>query len=234
MPDFRRVIIETTGLADPSPIVASIGTHPLLVGAFTLQNITTLVDAEHGLARLAGSLTNRNQICLADGLILSKCDRAGSQAIAVLEKRLAMLNPLAPLRRSDKRVEPDFLFGQATAATARSHLHCDIVSDHLAGVSSVLLRPKRPLAWPLFQAWLHALLSTFGSRVMRIKGQLSFQGYSKPFIIQAVHHIFYPVAEADAGADTPERNVLVLIFEGEVPQGLEEAFSQLYIDDRSS
>jgi hypothetical protein len=69
---------------------------------------------------------------------------------------------------------------------------------------------------------------------MRIKGQLSFQGYSTPLIIQAVHHTFYPVAEADAGADTPERNVLVLIFEGEAPQGLEEAFSRLYIDDRSS
>jgi G3E family GTPase len=234
MPNFRRVIIETTGLADPSPIVASVGSHPLLVEAFALQSITTLVDAEHGLARLAASLTNRNQICLADGLILSKCDRVEAQAVAVLERRLAILNPSAPMRRSDKGVEPAFLFGRGTAAATRSRLHCDTVSDHLAGVSSVLLRPEHPLAWAAFQAWLHTLLNTFGSRIMRIKGQLSFQDYSTPLIIQAVHHTFYPVAEAQGDADTREPDFLVLVFEGDAPQGLEEAFDALQMGLRSS
>jgi G3E family GTPase len=234
VPNFRRVIIETTGLADPSPIVASIGTHPLLVEAFTLHSITTLVDAEHGLARLAASLTNRNQICLADGLVLSKCDRVGAEAVAALERRLAMFNPVALMRRTDNRVEPAFLFGLARAPTIRSTLYCDTVSDHLVGVSSVLLRPKRPLAWVAFQAWLHALLNIFGSRVMRIKGQLSFQGYSTPLIIQAVHHTFYPVAEAEVDEDTAARNFLVLVFEGDAPKGLDEAFGKLQIDDGTS
>jgi G3E family GTPase len=234
MPDFRRVIIETTGLAEPAPLVASVGSHPLLAEAFELQSITTLVDAEHGFARLGTSLTNRNQICLADRLIVSKCDRVEPQAVDLLERRLATLNPSAPVRRSSEGIAPEFLFSRASAAMTRSRLQCDIVVDHLDGVVSVLLRPERRLSWTAFQAWLNALLNTFGSRIMRIKGQLLFEGYSTPLIIQAVHHIFYPVTEAPSDGDTPETSFLVLLFEGDAPEGLEAAFHALQVDVGSS
>jgi G3E family GTPase len=227
IPDFRRVIIETTGLAEPAPLVASIGSHPLLADAFALQSITTLVDAEYGLARLGTNATNRNQICLADRLVVSKSDRVEAEVVEVLETRLAELNPLAPVRRSDGGVAAAFLFSRATAAPTRSGLRCETVVDHLEGVSSVVLRTERQLAWPAFQSWLNALLDTFGSRLMRIKGQLSFEEYSTPLIIQAVHHTFYPITEARVDEDTPERNFLVLLFEGDAPQGLEEAFGRL-------
>jgi G3E family GTPase len=234
LPDFRRVIIETTGLADPAPLVASVGSHPLLAEAFALQSITTLVDAEHGFARLEATLTNRNQVCLADRLILSKCDRVDAPAVKALERRLAALNPLAPIRRSDDGVTPAFLFSRASTAMARSGLQCDAALDHLEGVSSVLLRPERRLAWTAFQAWLHALLNTFGARIMRIKGQLLFQGHAAPLIIQAVHHTFYPIAEAQIGEDEPTTSFLVLLFEGPAPAGLEAAFLALQIDAASS
>jgi G3E family GTPase len=224
IPDYRRVIIETTGLAEPAPLVASIGTHPLLADAFALQSITTVVDAEHGLARLGRSATNRNQICLADRLVLSKCDRVEAEVVAVLERQLAKLNPLAPVLRSDGGVAAALLFFRATASMTRSRLRCETVVDHLEGISSVVLRPERQLVWPAFQSWLSALLNTFGSRLMRIKGQLSFEAYSSPLIIQAVHHTFYPVVEARVDEDTPECNFLVLLFEGDAPQGLEETF----------
>ena len=227
IPDFQRVIIETTGLADPAPIAASIGSHPLLVEAFALQSIATLVDAEHGLARLAKSLTNRNQICLADRLVLSKCDLVGAQAVEVLESRLALLNPLAAVRRTECGISPAFLFSREMAVIPKSLLHCDASSDHLSEILNVLLRPARCLDWPRFQVWLNGLLSTFGSRVMRIKGRLSFHGYTSPMIIQAVHHTFYPITESRVVGNMPQDEFLVLIFEGEVPQGLEEGFSAL-------
>jgi G3E family GTPase len=230
IPDFRRVIIETTGLAEPAPLVASIGTHPMLAEAFALQSMTTVVDAEHGLARLGRSATNRNQICFADRLILAKCDLVDGEVIEMLESQLTRLNPLAPVGRSDKGVTPAFLFSRATAAITRSSLWCDTVVDHLEGISSVVLRPERQLAWPAFQSWLNALLETFGSRLMRIKGQLSFEGYLTPVIIQAVHHTFYPITEAHREENTPEFNFLVLLFEGDAPQGLQEAFGRLQIN----
>ena len=226
-PDFRRVVIETTGLADPAPLVASVGSHPLLAEAFTLRSVITLVDAEHGLTRLHKSLTNRNQICLADHLILSKCDLVEPEVVDVLESRLAILNPLAPMCRSDGGIAPALLFSRTTVAGRRSRLHCDIVAGHLAGISSVLLRPERPLGWPAFQTWLNVLLNTFGSRVMRIKGQLTFLGHPTPLIIQAVHHTFYPVAEAPVDEDEPASEFLVLLFEGSAPTGLDAAFDAL-------
>jgi G3E family GTPase len=228
IPNFRRVIIETTGLAEPAPLVAAIGSHPLLVEAFALHSLTTLVDAEHGFTRMDKSLTNRNQICLADRLILSKCDRVEPQTIEELRRRLAMLNPLAPTCRGDTGVTPDFLFSRDTVPLARSHLRCETVLDHLDGVSSVLLRPERPLAWGAFQTWLNALLTSNGRQLMRIKGQLLFQGYTTPLIIQAVHHTFYPVAEAPPDDDGAEHAFLLLVFEGDAPDGLEEAFGAVW------
>jgi G3E family GTPase len=228
VPNFRRVIIETTGLAEPAPLVASVGSHPLLADAFALRSIITLVDAEHGLARLASSVTNRNQICLADRLVLSKCDLVEAQAVEALESRLVTLNPLAPICRGDQGVSPDFLFTGAAAATAMFSLRCDTVSDHLAGISSLVLRSGRPLAWPAFQMWLNDLLNRYGSRIMRIKGQLSFEGHAAPLIIQAVHHTFYPVVEAKVDEDgTDSGDFLVFVFEGDLPQGLEEGWSCL-------
>jgi G3E family GTPase len=227
VPDFVRVIIETTGLAEPAPLVAAIASHPLLAEAFALQSVTTLVDAQHGLTRLGNSHTNRNQICLADRLILSKCDLVEIRVIETLKERLAAMNPLAPIRQGNNGVAPAFLFSRAGAPLGSSHLRCETVFDHLAGISSVLLRPQRPLAWPAFQAWLNALLNTYATRIMRIKGQLVFDGYATPLILQAVHHTLYPIAQAHVDEDTAGDMFLMLIFEGDAPPGLEEAFGAL-------
>ena len=229
VPDFRRVVIETTGLADPAPLVASIASHPLLEEAFTLQSITTVVDAEHGFARQDRSLTNRNQICLADKLVISKCDRVEAAVVEVLERQLRELNPLAPVRRTDDGVSPAFLFSRTTTPMTRSRLMCDPVANHLDGVAIVVLRPEHQLAWPAFQNWLNTLLTKFGSRLMRMKGQISFQGYPSALVIQAVHHTFYPIAEVRADEATPEENFLVFIFEGSAPSGLEATFSALQV-----
>ena len=230
VPDFRQVIIETTGLAEPAPLMAAVGSHPLLAEAFTLQSVTTLVDAEYGAARLARSVTNRNQICLADRLVLSKCDRVDAQAIEALRQRLAVLNPLAPIDRADHGVAPDALFSRATAPLRRSPLQCDTVSDHLAGLSSLVLYAECRLAWTAFQTWIDALLNSLGGRIMRVKGQLLFQGYPTPLIIQAVQHTFYPIAEAPVDEAKPEANFLVLLFEGDAPAGLAASFKALQID----
>jgi G3E family GTPase len=227
VPNFTRVIIETTGLAEPAPLVAAIASHPLLAGAFALQSVTTLVDAQHGLTRLGNSQTNRNQICLADRLILSKCDLVETRAIEALQERLAAMNPLALICHGNNGVTPAFLFSRATAPSAMSRLRCETVSDHLAGISSVLLRPRRALAWPAFQAWLNALLNTYDSRIMRIKGQLVFEGHATPLILQAVHHTLYPIAEAPVDADSAADIFLMLVFEGDAPPALEEGFAAL-------
>jgi G3E family GTPase len=227
IPSFRRVVIETTGLAEPAPLVASLGSHPLLTEVFALRSIATLVDAEYGVGRVVKSITSRNQICVADRLILSKCDLVDAEMVEVLQHRLAILNPHAPICRSDTPFVSDILFSQPAMRTIKSHLRCDQASDHIAGISSVLLRPERRLAWPAFQVWLNSLLIGFGSGVMRVKGQLTFEEHPTPLIIQAVHHTFYPIAEVALDTNAPVQDFLVIIFEGNIPARVVESFQLL-------
>ena len=94
MPDFGRVLVETTGLAEPGPLVAVLAGNPLLAEAYALTSITTIVDAQHALRQIAEQATARRQACVADLLVLSKCDLVGTVARAEVEAGLAALNPL--------------------------------------------------------------------------------------------------------------------------------------------
>jgi G3E family GTPase len=223
LPDFGQVIIETTGLAEPAPLVASLGSHPLLVDIFALQTITTLVDAEYGLQQLARNTTCRNQICVADHLVIAKRDLGDAGSIAVLRERLTALNPLATLRYSQDVDEPDLIFERA-ATRPRSTFFCDEATGHLTGISTLLLRAETPLIWLSFKLWLSQVLDNFGPQLIRLKGCLTFDANPAPVIIQAVHHTFYPIVEAPAGADRREDGFLVLIFEGDIPPELAQGF----------
>jgi G3E family GTPase len=223
IPDFRRVVIETTGLAEPGPLVASLCGHPLLSDAFALQGVTTLVDAEYGLDQLAQGVTCRNQICAADHLFLSKCDLVGPARISLLRDQLHGLNPLAEVRQTDGVIQPDWLFLPVVARPPRSSLFCVEGSDHLAGIATLLLRSQTPLAWTPFRLWLSKVLDAYGPRLLRLKGCLTFDAFEGPVIIQAVHHSFYPVEPAPCRGD----DFLVMIFDGPAPSDVATDFGAM-------
>jgi G3E family GTPase len=222
IPDFGRILIETTGLAEPAPLVASITSHPLLSDAFALQSITTLVDAEYGLRQIEGA-TWRNQIRVADHLVISKCDLVAAAGISDLLDRLIAKNPLAAIRQSDEVIEPDYLFRRTATRPSRFAISCDSGSDHLAGTATLVLRPKRPLSWTAFKVLINDILNEYGPRLLRLKGRLSFDAHKMPVIIQAVHHTFYPIVEAPPGSD--DQDFLILIFDGAVPAGVADRFA---------
>jgi G3E family GTPase len=223
IPDFGRVLIETTGLAEPAPLVASITSHPLLSDAFALQSITTLVDAEYGLSQIEKA-TCRNQIRVADYLVISKCDLVAPAGISDLHDRLVAMNPLAAIRQSDDMIEPDHLFHRTATRPLRPSLSCDSGSDHLAGAATLVLRPERPLSWTAFKILIHEILNEFGPRLLRLKGRLNFDVHKMPVIIQAVHHTFYPIVEAPPGSGD-NRDFLILIFDDVVPTGVADRFA---------
>ena len=224
VPDFGRVVVETTGLAEPGPLVALLAGNPLLAEAYGLTSITTIVDAQHALRQIAEQATARRQACVADLLVLSKCDLVGAAVRVEVEAALAALNPLAsrhaggptpslaalvfsgPVRAVDGR------------SARRSGFACDPAETHLAGVSRLVLRPRGDLSWPVFTTWLGSVLERHGDALLRLKGCLRFSGQPAPLVIQAVHHTFYPVAEAPQGTDCEP--FLVLMFEGPVPAEL--------------
>jgi G3E family GTPase len=223
IPDFGRILIETTGLAEPAPLVASITSHPMLSDAFALQSITTLVDAEYAPSQIAGA-TCRNQIRVADYIAVSKCDLVTPTEVSDLHDRLIAMNPLASIRQSDAVIEPDHLFRRTASRPLPPSISCDSGSDHLAGTTTLVLRPERPLTWTAFQTLINDVLNEFGPRLLRLKGRLSFDAHKAPVIIQAVHHTFYPIVEAPPGSGHDE-DFLILIFDDAVPASIVDQFA---------
>ncbi len=210
LPDVGRILIETTGLAEPAPLVAAIAGDPLIGDIVELAAVATVVDAEHGLRQVEDRATCRNQIRIADRLLLSKTDLVDGTTVAALARRLVALNPLATLD-SSRSIEPDRLFGRDGGAPSRSSFACDEPSEHVDGISTIVLRPSSDLYWRPFQIWLGGLLDSHGDRLLRLKGRLTF--VDRPtgaVIIQAVHHHFYPLV---ALAGETSDDFLVLIFE---------------------
>ncbi len=216
IPDFGRVLIETTGLAEPAPLIASLLSHPVLADTVSLQTIATVVDASFASGQIARSATCRNQIAVADHLMVSKQDLVGSRAVEALALELRRLNPLATVGTSGDAT-PDLLFRRETPRFDRPVLLCDEPSDHLADISTVVLRQRRPLDWTLFKIWLSTILDTFGPDLLRLKGRLRFADTPARLIVQAVHHTFYPVIEDPEGATNDRPDFLVLIFAGAAP-----------------
>ncbi len=226
IPDFGRILIETTGLAEPAPLVASITSHPMLSDAFGLQSITTLVDAEYGLSQIARGATCRNQIRVADYLVVSKCDLVTPAEVSGLHDRLVTMNPLAIIWQADDVIQPDHLFRRTATRPLQPLMSCDSGSDHLAGVTTLVLRPERALAWTAFKILINDILDEFGPRLLRLKGRLAFDAHKTPVIIQAVHHTFYPIVEAPSGTSDDGEDFLILIFDDALPEGIADQFAR--------
>ncbi len=222
IPDFGRVLIETTGLAEPAPLIASLLSHPVLADMVALQTIATVVDATFAQGQIARSATCRNQIAVADHLFVSKQDlvskRAleGSGVVEDLTTQLRRLNPLATIGTSGNATS-DRLFRRETPRFERPVFLCDETSDHLAGVSTIVLRPNRPLSWTRFKIWLAKVLEDVGPDLLRLKGRLTFEDSPASLIVQAVHHTFYPVIEDPEGGPQDKPDFLVLIFASAAP-----------------
>ena len=227
LPPIGRVIVETSGLADPGSVVATLATHPLVSDAYALRSVTTLVDAEHGDAQLATHETSRRQVAAADRLLVTKTDRVSTDAVLAIARRLRALNPIASRGRSrfgDADTAP--LFAPATPSLRTGRFRADDGADHLNGIATCVLTENRKLAWPRVQRWLAALLARSGDRLLRLKGILDLVGQDRPVVIQAVHHSFYPIEMLPSWRHGQAASTLVLITMGDLPPDLLEHFAK--------
>jgi G3E family GTPase len=227
IPPFDRVLIETTGLADPAPIAGLFLNHPLVAHDYRLDAIVATVDAVHGGRQLAEHAESVKQAALADRLVLTKGDLAGEGAGA-LRARLAALNPGAALHAAVKgAIDPALLFGagpfdpegrsekaRAWLAAERYGHHAHGHDDHDAAIGSFSLVHDAPLDWDRFQRWLGALRAAHADRLLRVKGILNVAGESGPLVIHGVHDTFHPPVALAAWPDDDRRSRLVLIVHG--------------------
>jgi G3E family GTPase len=212
---IRRVMIETTGLADPAPILHTLMADALVLGCFRFDGVVTLVDAVNGTATLDAQPEAMKQAAVADRIVLTKADLASLPQIRTLEDRLRALNPgavLVKVARGEIAAEAlldsgpfnvsgklpvvgQWLNEEAYAAQAdqhqHGHHHHNDPNRHDARIHSFCLTFDQPLHWNGFATYLDMLTATRGESLLRIKGILNLVGQDRPLVVHGVQHVFH-------------------------------------------
>lgn len=226
VPPFGRVVIETTGLADPAPLAATLIEMPLTAARFALSGIVTTVDARHGMEALDRHAEALRQVAMADRLVVTKCDLGAPQPLEALERRLRELAPGARIVRSSRGdADPALLLdtglyrGERVPMDAKGWLGAGeyrlagrpAPPRHDPSITSFVWTLRRPLAWPDVEAALETLCDLLGSRLLRLKGLVHVAGEPGPRAVHAIAHTLYPSARLAAWPDGDRDTRLVFI-----------------------
>ncbi len=206
IPAFARVVIETSGLADPVPIAYTVLVEPVIQHHFRLGAVIAVVDAVNGAEQLRRFPESVKQAATADRIVLSKLDLA--EDVSSLRAALRGINAAAPILAIDEADES--LLSVADTRRELSELE-ETSADHSHGISSFSLIVDRPLDWTAFGIWLSMLLACHGERVLRVKGMLNVVGVAEPVLINGVQHIVHPPTHLGGWPDADRRSRIVFI-----------------------
>jgi G3E family GTPase len=249
--DFDRVIIETTGLADPAPVIQTLISDTLIGARFRLDGLVALVDAVNGLGTLDTQPEAVKQVAVADRLFISKSDLASPGGLAALQHRLSDINPLArqgtvvqgdlapseliglglgSARASEHtlRFLGESIDSPATGLDAPGRYLGERAARHDPALRTLSLRFQSPFTWSSFSSALDLLTQMRGPDLLRVKGIVNVDG--KPVVVQGVQHLFHPPVELDHWPSEDHESRLVFItrhIEAEVIRRLFDVVGQL-------
>lgn len=229
VPPFKRVVIESTGLADPFPVLSTLKSDPVLRHHFRAGSVVTTVDAVNGLAQLDTYVESNRQAAIADRIVITKADLCADGSVPMaLAERLAQLNPDA-IRHVATADGPgaETLLGDGEALRAghlqsASGFYCDApvalaTADgtvHQTAISSFVIAVDRPIDWTGFGVWLTMLLNRHGERVLRVKGILDIIGEDRPVAVHGVQHLVHPPVHLAAWPSAERSSRIVFIVDG--------------------
>jgi len=225
--DFDHVIIETTGLADPAPVMR-LFERPLMRAAFRLDGVVTVVDSCHIERSLVEVDACAEQIATADLLILNKSDRQPAHALAATEERLKQLNPLAVILRAEHGqvpVEAVLSLGgrSAEASVPSHHSHAHHEHQHDDGILSVAVAADGDVDVQALDLWLGRLTRSRELSLLRMKGILAVPGHPRRFVFHGVRDVVDVRPERPWGQE-PRRSRAVFIGRGLDPEVLQAGF----------
>lgn len=248
---FDRIVIESTGLADPFPALSTLQAHAVLKNHFIIASVVTTIDAVNGETQLAGRMEAVRQAAAADVLVITKTDLADEVATARLHRLLARLNPAARVIEAGQAKASDFLASasalnegesmhealHAADAFARSgdglhhHHHHHHHDDHADAhehdefdVQSFSLVIEEQLDWTAFGMWLTMLLHRHGDKIFRVKGILNVAGEAYPVAVHGVQRLVHPPVHMHEWPDSSRASRLVFIVEGIDPALIRSSF----------
>jgi G3E family GTPase len=211
IPHFARVVIETSGLADPGPILRTFATDRALGEEFHVAAVLTVVDAVTGARSLEEFAEARAQVILADRVVMSKADLADAASVERLRERLRKLNPRAEVVAAQNGVLDPRLLTESAQAADRQFL---AEAAHSDDIRSFVLNEHGPLAWDTFGRFMETLLALRGDDLLRVKGLLDIEGCRGPVVVQFVQHLAHPPTELAAWPDEDRRSRVVFIARG--------------------
>lgn len=210
IPYFGRIIIETSGLADPSPILTTFATDRALGGEFHIDAVLAVVAAPTGGDTLANFAEARRQVIVADRLVISKADIASEDAAVALAKTLRELNPRAAIIEAVQgHLDPQWILAEPTGLLNEGFIA--EVADHTDGIASFTLVEDRPLVWSAFARAMETLIALRGPDLLRVKGLLNVAGCDGPVVVQFVQHLAHPPVELDRWPDDDRTSRVVFI-----------------------
>lgn len=208
VPPFARVLIETSGLADPAPILQTFSTDRALGGEFHIDVVLTVVDAVNGETSLDDAVEARKQAILADRLIMSKTDLATSGAVERLTRRLQRLNPRAAI---DIAVAGALDPARMIEPAEREVSGFVAEAEHGDDVKSFVTVQAEPIDWPAFARAMETLIALRGADLLRVKGLLNVKGCRGPVVVQYVQHLAHPPVELQEWPDGDRGSRVVFI-----------------------
>jgi len=247
IPGFDRVVVETTGLADPVPILQTVVTDPELAALFRLDSVVTLVDAVNGASQLDHHAESVKQAAIADRLVITKSDLAGAPALAALEKRLVAINPGAPVLTALRgELAPAQLFGAGLDDVAREgdarrwlreeaferghgdHGAAD-VNRHDHHIRSFCIYYDKPVSATGLAVWLDTLAALRGANLLRVKGLVNVAG--APVAVNAVQTLIHEPRPLPGWPDEDRRSRLVFITRDMAREDLERTLDAFTLPD---
>lgn len=238
---FDRVVIETTGLADPAPILHTLISEPSVARRYSLDGVIATVDAVNGGDTLNRQIESVKQTAMADRLLITKTDLVDEKALRQLQDRLRGLNPAAPQIIAEKgAVDPALLFNVGVydpntktldaqnwlkaeayadphdhddhGAAEHSHPHHhNDVNRHDDHIKAVCLTIDKPIRGEAFDLWLGELLQLRGANLLRTKGIINVVDLDGPIVIHGVQHIFHPAIMLNDWPSEDRRSRIVFI-----------------------
>lgn len=256
IPEFDRVLVETTGLADPAPVLLTVTADPELSRLFRVERVITTVDAVYGLSQLEDNPESMKQACVADVLLITKTDIAEPAEVERLTAQLRTLNPTAEIREvAHGAIDPDDLFVLSATSKAapenearrllggltndnaapKPHEHGhehhhdhDHDHDTHGGVRSFSISLDKPATPEGLQMWMGMLGDFRGPNLLRIKGLVNIQ--DRPIVIQAVQHMFFPLTELEDWPDDDRTSRIVFIVRDIAREEIERTLDALSFD----
>ncbi|MSP67488.1 MAG: GTP-binding protein [Alphaproteobacteria bacterium] len=229
LPAFDRVLVETTGLADPGPILQVITTDLFATEHYALDGVVVTVDAVHADHQLDTAPEAAKQVAVADRLVLTKTDLADAATVARLRARLARLNPAAPMVSAVRgELAPDQVLGAGlydpsarTLAVTRwlatdayhdhGGSHAPDVNRHDAHIRAHCFFLDEPASWAGLAAWCELMGATHGDKLLRVKGLIEIVEIGRPVVIHGVHRLFDRPVPLSDWPDADRRSRLVVI-----------------------